>query len=125
MTATSPTAAAPERFERPRASVDPDRSLGWLRRLRPVVLVQKWHFIGSIVAGLISMAATVSVPIMLGGGIDAVADGDTPTPFVAGLFGLAVVRFVFGFTYRFGLFRSALRIEKDLRNLMYLSLIHI
>ncbi len=119
MPATTPTAAAPERFERPRASVDPDRSLGWLRRLRPVVLVQKWHFIGSIVAGLISMAATVSVPIMLGGGIDAVADGDTPTPFVAGLFGLAVVRFVFGFTYRFGLFRSALRIEKDLRNLMY------
>ena len=78
MTATSPTAAAPERFERPRASVDPDRSLGWLRRLRPVVLVQKWHFIGSIVAGLVSMAATVSVPIMLGGGIGAVADGDTP-----------------------------------------------
>ena len=51
-----------------------------------------------------------------------VADGDTPTPFVAGLFGLAIIRFVFGFTYRFGLFRSALRIEKDLRNL---SLIHI
>ena len=50
---------------------------------------------------------------------DAVADGDTPTPFVAGLFGLAIIRFVFGFTYRFGLFRSALRIEKDLRNLMY------
>ena len=119
MTATSPTAAPPDRFERPRASVDPDRSLGWLRRLRPVVLVQRWHFIGSIVAGLVSMAATVSVPIMLGGGIDAVADGDTPTPFVAGLFGLAIIRFVFGFTYRFGLFRSALRIEKDLRNLMY------
>ena len=82
------------------------------------MLVQKWHFIGSIVAGLVSMAATVSVPIMLGGGIGAVADGDTP-PFVAGLFGLAIIRFVFGFTYRFGLFRSALRIEKDLRNLMY------
>ena len=40
-------------------------------------------------------------------------------PFVIALFCLAVMRFVFGFVYRFGLFRSALRIENDLRNLMY------
>ena len=82
------------------------------------MLVQKWHFIGSIVAGLVSMAATVSVPIMLGGGIDAVADGDTPrrsSPACSG----SPSSGSFGFTYRFGLFRSALRIEKDLRNLMY------
>ena len=59
MTARSTPAAAPERFERPRASVDPDRSLGWLRHLRPVVVVQKWHFIGSIVAGLISMMVKI------------------------------------------------------------------
>ena len=111
--------APPGRYPRPQAPVDPDRSLGWLRRIQPVVAVQKWQFVGSIVAGLIGMLATVAVPIMLGRGIDAVADGDTPTPFVIALFFLAVMRFVFGYLYRFGLFRSALRIENDLRNLMY------
>ncbi|MZH02225.1 MAG: ABC transporter ATP-binding protein, partial [Nitrospinae bacterium] len=68
---------------------------------------------------MVGMAAQVAVPVMLGRGIDAVADGDSPTPFVIALVVLAVVRFTFGFTYRFGLFRSALRIENDLRNLMY------
>ena len=110
---------AGERYPRPPASVDPDRSLGWLRRIFPVVAVQKWQFVGSIIAGLIGMVATVAVPLMLGRGIDAVADGDTATPYVIVLFALAVMRFVFGFIYRFGLFRSALRIENDLRNLMY------
>ena len=111
--------AATGRYPRPQASVDPDRTLGWLRRILPVVAVQRWQFIGSVAAGLIGMVATVSVPIMLGRGIDALAAGGTPTPFVIALFILALVRFVFGFVYRFGLFRSALRIENDLRNLMY------
>ncbi|MDG1367503.1 MAG: ABC transporter ATP-binding protein, partial [Acidimicrobiales bacterium] len=70
-------------------------------------------------AGMIGIAAQVAVPVMLGAGIDAAAEGDSPTPYVITLAILAVVRFIFGFTYRFGLFRSALRIENDLRNLMY------
>ena len=83
--------AATGQYPRPQASVDPDRTLGWLRRILPVVAVQRWQFIGSVAAGLIGMVATVSVPIMLGRGIDALAAGDTPTPFVIALFILALV----------------------------------
>ena len=114
-----PSSDTARRYARPKASVDPDRSLWWLGRIWPIVMVQKWSFVVSIIAGVIGIAAQVAVPVMLGRGIDAVADGDSATPFVVALAVLAVVRFIFGFAYRFGLFRSALRIENDLRNLMY------
>ena len=120
MPVDSPPGPDTERhYPRPGAGVDPDRSLWWLGRIWPIVMVQKWTFLASIGAGMIGIAAQVAVPVMLGAGIDAVAEGTSPTTFVVVLAILAVIRFVFGFAYRFGLFRSALRIENDLRNLMY------
>ncbi len=106
-------------YSRPNASVHPDRSRWWIGRLWPVVWVQKWTFLGAVTAGLIGISATVAVPITVGRGIDAIDRGDTPTPFVITLALLAVLRLVFGFLYRFGLFRSAHHIENDLRNLIY------
>ncbi len=106
-------------YPRPTATVDPDRSRWWLGRIWPVVAVQRWSFAAAVTAGLLGTAATVAVPKVLGNGLDAVELGHSPTPYVWALFGLAVARFGFGFAYRFGLFRSALRIENDLRNLMY------
>jgi ATP-binding cassette subfamily B protein len=93
--------------------------LFWVRRIWPVIWSQKLSFVASITAGLVGITATVLVPVMIGRGITAVDDGETVKPFVITLLILAVIRFVFGFAYRFGLFRSALRIENDLRNLMY------
>lgn len=107
------------RYPRPVAAINPDTSLFWVRRIWPVVWSQKLPFVASIIAGLIGITATVFVPVMIGRGITAVDDGNTVRPYVITLVILAVVRFVFGFAYRFGLFRSALRIENDLRNLMY------
>jgi len=107
------------RYPRPVAAINPDTSLFWVRRIWPVVWSQKRPFVASIIAGLIGITATVFVPVMIGRGITAVDDASTVRPYVITLVILAVVRFVFGFAYRFGLFRSALRIENDLRNLMY------
>ncbi|MDG1409447.1 MAG: ABC transporter ATP-binding protein [Acidimicrobiales bacterium] len=107
------------RYPRPVAAINPDTSLFWVRRIWPVVWSQKLPFIASIIAGLIGITATVFVPVMIGRGITAVDDANTVRPYVITLVILAVIRFVFGFAYRFGLFRSALRIENDLRNLMY------
>ncbi len=84
-----------------------------------MVWAQKSTFIAALIAGLIGTAATVAVPVMVGKGINAVDQGDSPTPYVIALAFLALMRFVFGFAYRFGLFRSAHRIENDLRNLIY------
>ncbi|MEM9519440.1 MAG: ABC transporter ATP-binding protein [Actinomycetota bacterium] len=107
------------RYQRPRAGVDRDRSRWWLRRLQPVIAQQRWQFIGATVIGFLGMGATVAVPLILGRGVDAIEAEESIAPYVVALGVLAVARFLLGFIYRFGLFRAALRIEADLRNLMY------
>lgn len=107
------------RFGPPRADIDPDSSKGWLRRLWPVVWSQKAVFLVGVTTGLLATTATVMVPLAVGKGLDAIDDGERVAPFVVALFVLAVCRFVFGFVYRFNLFRAAHRIEADLRNLIY------
>ena len=107
------------RYPEPARSIDPDQSKGWLRRVWPVVWTQKFIFVSGIFFGLLATVATVLVPLAVGRGIDAITDGDTPTPFVIALVVLAIMRFGFGFGYRFSLFRAAHRIENDLRNLIF------
>lgn len=63
--------------------------------------------------------STVAVPVVIGRGVDAAESGDGLWPYAAGLAALAAARFALGFAYRFGLFRSAHRIEADLRDLVY------
>ena len=107
------------RYDRPRHGVDPDRERGWLRRVWPVVAAQRRFFVTGIASGLLATVATVLVPLAVGGGIDAVTVGDSPTPFVVALFILAAGRLLFGFFYRYNLFRAAHRVEADLRNLIF------
>ena len=97
----------------------PDRGRHWIRRILPVVARQKRVFVAAVAAGLASVAATAAVPVVIGRGVDAAAAGEALRPWVLGLGALAAVRFVLGFVYRYGLFRSAHRIEADLRNLTY------
>ena len=115
----SPSTAAPGRYRRPRAGVHPDRSLGWLRRLRPIIVVRRTEFAVAIGLGLLATLATVAVPVAVGGGIDALETDESPTPWVIALAALALCRFVLGYAYRFRLFRTAHTIENDLRNLIY------
>lgn len=103
----------------PKPALHPDIGRGWMRRVWPIVALQRWTFIGSVLAGLAATAATVSAPILIGRGVDAAIERASLTPWVIGLCFLAAVRFGFGFLYRYGLFRSAHRIEADLRNLVY------
>ncbi len=110
------------RYPEPTRGIDPDDSKGWLRRVWPVVWRQKYIFASGILFGLSATVATVLVPLAVGRGIDAITRGDSPTPFVVALVVLAVMRFAFGFGYRFGLFRAAHRIENDLRNLIFARL---
>ena len=84
-----------------------------------MVFRQRLAFAGSIAAGLAATAATVSVPVVIGRGVDAAAAGAGLRPYALGLGALAAARFGLGFAYRFGLFRSAHRIEADLRLLVY------
>ena len=108
-----------ERYERPAAEVHPDVGRSWVRRVWPVVAVRRRSLLAAIGAGLVSTAATVSVPVALGAGVDAVGRGESVAPAAIALVVLGLLRFWFGYLYRFGLFRSAHRIENDLRNLVY------
>ncbi|MXZ94911.1 MAG: ABC transporter ATP-binding protein [Acidimicrobiaceae bacterium] len=103
----------------PSPGLHPDRSLSWLRRILPVVAVYRNVFAASVTAGLVSVAATAAVPVVIGRGVDAAAAGDALRPWVLALVALAGTRFVLGFAYRYGLFRTAHCIEADLRNLVY------
>ncbi len=115
----TPPASARRRHDEVAVSLHPDRSRGWIRRLVPVLARQKFGFAVSVIAGLISVSATVAVPVVIGRGVDAAAAGTALRPWVLGLLSLGLLRFLTGFTYRYGLFRSAHRIEADLRNLVY------
>ena len=97
----------------------PDRSRHWLRRISPVLARQRRAFAVAVAAGLVSVAATAVVPVVIGRGVDAAAAGEALRPWVLALGVLASIRFVLGFAYRYGLFRSAHRIEADLRILTF------
>ena len=103
----------------PSPGLHPDRSRGWMRRILPVVARHKRVFAASIATGLASAAVTAAVPVVIGRGVDAAATGEALRPWAIGLAALAAARFVLGFAYRYGLFRTAHNIEADLRNLTY------
>ncbi len=107
------------RFARPRAAIDPDRTLGWIRRVWPIVRSHRRVFQWSLLAGLIATAGSVAVPITIGRGIDAIDSGNPVGGYVAALFAFATIRFALGYVFRFGLFRAAHNIESDLRNLIF------
>ena len=103
----------------PSPGLHPDRSLGWIRRILPVFARQRRVFAAAVAAGLAAVAVTVAVPIVIGRGVDVAAAGDDLSRWVAALAVLAAARFGLGYAYRYGLFRSAHRLDADLRNLVY------
>jgi len=107
------------RFERPLAVIDTDRSLGWMRRIWPIVKSHRRMFQWSLLAGLVATAGSVAVPITIGRGIDAIDSGRPVGKFVVALVIFATIRFALGYVFRFGLFRAAHNIESDLRNLIF------
>ncbi len=103
----------------PSPGLHPDRSLGWIRRILPVFDRQRRVFAAAVAAGLAVVAVTVAVPIVIGRGVDAAAAGEDLTRWALTLAVLAAVRFGLGYAYRYGLFRSAHRLDADLRILVY------
>ena len=113
-------APPPARYAPPSGGVHPDTSLGWIRRMQPVVSGHKRSFVVAMVMAAVALSANVAIPAVVGSGIDAVRDdGDGVAVFVVVLLGLAVLRAVFTFGYRSRLYKFAYAIEYDLRSLMF------
>ena len=109
------------RYPAPRATIDPDRSKGWMRRVWPIVMTYKALLFGSVALGVISIAINVTVPLVTARAIDRALIDRTSAlgPYVIALAVLGLVRALLSYGYRFGLYKMAFRIETDLRSIIF------
>jgi ATP-binding cassette, subfamily B, bacterial len=109
------------RYEAPRASIDPDQSKTWLRRVMPIMRAHKGIFITSLVMSFVMLLVQVQIPQILNNAInDSIVTQKVPVShYVWWVVGLAFVLGIAGFISRLFLFRTAYNIEFDLRNIIY------
>ena len=102
-------------------SIDPDITKRWFKRLYPIIKEQKRPFLITAFCGIAGLAIQVSVPMVMRKAIDnALTDGSGQiSSYVWGLLAMAVCAFALRFTYRFLLFKTAYRIETQLRSLIF------
>lgn len=109
-------------YGNPQASVSPDTSRGWIRRMLPMLLVRRRLFALVLLGSLISMAAKVAVPRVMMAGIDNAlrppADQELQ-PYVVTVGVLGVIYLVVTFLYRWQLRVLAFALEYDLRVTLY------
>ena len=75
----APSSEADPRYARPRAGVDPDRNVWWLGRIKPIVMVQKWSFLGSIGAGMVGTACAANLAAQGRGAVALVGPAAQPS----------------------------------------------
>ena len=108
------------RYDPPGSRIHPDASLGWIRRMLPVVRVHRRSFAIAMAMAAVALASNVAIPAVVGSGIDEIrAGGDGVTTWVVALLVLAFARSIFTFGYRSRLYKFAYAIEYDLRSLMF------
>jgi len=109
------------RHRAPGATIDPDRDLGWMRRLLPIVRQHRRPLVVGAVSGVIALVLQVAVPAAVRSAIDSTTAGDRAdlNRWIVVLIGLGLGRFLLGLTYRYSLFQLAWNVETDLRALLY------
>jgi ATP-binding cassette subfamily B protein len=109
------------RNEAPRAGIDPDTSLSWLRRALPVMKAHQGIFVTSLVLSFVGLVLTVQIPNLVGNAIDnSITRHTVPLAhYVWWVVGLGLVGGVSGYIARLFLFETAYDIEYDLRNIIY------
>ena len=105
----------------PLAAIHPDRDLGWIRRVLPLLVARRRAMVVGLTCALVAMVAQVIAPRVLMAAIDRALTARTSelTPYVVALVVLAVVRGVLSYAYRTTLFKAAYGLEYDLRTTMY------
>ena len=109
------------RNEAPRATIDPDSSLPWLKRVRPIMWAHKGIFITSLVMSFVGLVLQVQIPNLLNRAIsNSIQHHTVPlSHYVWWVVGLGLVGGVAGYISRLFLFETAYDIEYDLRNILY------
>ncbi|MDZ7675284.1 MAG: ABC transporter ATP-binding protein [Acidimicrobiales bacterium] len=110
----------PAGYDPPSGRIDPDQSLGWIRRMLPVVRTHRRSFVIAMSMAAVALVTNVAIPAVVGTGIDEIRAGGDRVPFWVGtLLVLAVGRALFTFGYRSRLYKFAYAIEYDLRSSMF------
>jgi ATP-binding cassette subfamily B protein len=105
----------------PRAVIDPNRELRWLRRMWPLLAARKWRFFGALFAALVAMVAGVMIPRVTMSAIDqGLRSRSRPLEHFVWILGaVALVRGVLTYWYRTTLYTVAYDLESDLRTSMF------
>ncbi len=109
------------RHEAPRASIDPDRSLSWLRRALPIMKAHKVAFGLSLGMALVGLVLQVLIPNLLNEAItNSIEHHAVPlSHYVWWVVGLGVAGGISGYISRRYLLETAYHFEYDLRNIIY------
>ena len=117
------------RFENPRANVDPDQSKHWIKRLVPVLMVNKWPFSIGISLMVLTTLFGITVPALIGKTIDALEPAILKGEsfdfflFVSLIAVLSAFRCVFSLLGNYQLSRVSNQLEADLRSVIYNHLV--
>ena len=105
----------------PRGQIDPDTTLGWYRRVWPLLRARRVAFLGSLAAALVAMVTSVIVPVVTMKAIDDALVDQTRslTPYLIVLLGMALVRGALTWWYRRTLYTVAYDLEYDLRTIVH------
>jgi ATP-binding cassette subfamily B protein len=114
-------AAAESRYEPPRATIDPDRSLSWLRRARPIVLAHKLTLLTALALSFAGLVLQVQIPNLLNEAVtNSLQHATVPlSHYVRLVLIFAVLAGISGYVSRLFLLRTAYAMEFDLRNIIY------
>lgn len=109
------------RYTAPKWSIDPDQSLTWLRRARPIIRAHRTPLVTALTMSFIGLVIQLQIPKLLN---DAVSHSLTSrrvplSHYVWLLVLCAVLGQVAGYVARLYLMRTAFGIEYDLRNRIY------
>jgi ATP-binding cassette subfamily B protein len=109
------------RNEAPRATIDPDRSLSWLRRALPVMKAHKGIFLTSLGLSFAGLVLMVQIPNLLQQAIgNSITHHTVPlSHYVWWIVALGLAGGVMGYIARLFLMETAYDIEYDLRNIIY------
>jgi ATP-binding cassette subfamily B protein len=115
------------RYKAPRASVDPDQSKKWVRRMLPVVLAHGWMFGLALGCAFIALVVQVAIPRIVMQAVDkALVDQTSPLAFYIWLLViLGISRGVFTYIQRYYLLATAYMIEYDLRAIIYSHIVRL
>ncbi len=111
--------ASPEVATGPEVAIHPDPSLGWLKRLWPLVMAHKPLVWIGVVGGVVGLGTQVGVPLAARQAIDVAATSGSVAVWIWLLVGLGLARIGFSIAYRYSLFKLAFCIDSHLRMLIY------